>query len=291
MLFHARHRTIAFPRRPLLIGIVNLNDDSFCHDGTLDPQRAIAHAVNLARDGADIIDVGAESARTNRPAIDPQTEISRLEPFFETIASALDLATPRDADQVWPPLISLNTWRPQVVAELLPRGVDILNDIGGLVEPTNAQLCAKNGTALLIMHTVGQPKIPHIEEQYKDIWKTLFEFFDARIAVSTAAGLTPDRLILDPGIDFAKQEADNLRILRHLDRLTAHYASPVLLPISRKTVIGDVLDLPEPNDRDAGSIACLVAGLRRGAHIFRVHNVRGMFEALKVIFRVEQPHE
>ena len=129
--------------------------------------------------------------------------------------------------------------------------------------------------------------MPHFQEQYKDIWTTLLTFFDDRIASATAAGLTTEQIILDPGIDFAKQREDNLRLYAQLDRLTNRYDSPVLLPISRKTVIGEVLDLPNPNDRDAGTIACLTAGVRRGAKLFRVHDVVGMFEALKVLWAVE----
>lgn len=288
MLLRARHRAIAFPRRPLLMGIVNANDDSFCGDGTLDSGKALAHAVRLASEGADVIDVGAESARTNRKAISVDEEIARLQPILESLAEAWTQAKPRDAEQVWPPLVSINTWRPEVVEAVLPLEVDILNDMGGLTEMNNALLCAQHGTALTIMHTVGQPKVPHFQERYRDVWGSLLTFFDDRVRRSQRAGLSPAQMILDPGIDFAKQRDDNLRIFAQLTRLTQRYDSTVLLPISRKTVIGEVLDLPDPLQRDAGSIACLTAGVLRGAGLFRVHDVGGMFEALKVIRAVEQ---
>lgn len=288
MNLRARERSISFPRRPLLMGIVNINDDSFCDDGTLEVDAAIGHAVRLASEGADIIDVGAESARTNREAISVDEETGRLLPFLRRMNLALSMVSPRDDDQVWPPLISVNTWRSDVAEPILSEGVDLLNDISGLTELTNAELCLKHGVSLLIMHTVGLPKVPHFHENYDDVWAALFAFFEARVTKAKALGLADDQLVLDPGIDFAKQCKDNLKIYGQLDRLVERSKSPVLLPISRKTVIGDVLDLPDPNTRDAGTVACLVAGMRRGAHIFRVHDVAAMHAALKVIWSVEK---
>ncbi len=288
MNLRARDRSIRFPRRPLLMGIVNINDDSFCDDGTLDVDAAIEHAVRLAREGADIIDVGAESARTNREAISVAEEIERLLPFLRQISVALTTASPIDDEQVWPPLISVNTWRSEVAEVILSEGVDLLNDISGLTEMTNAELCLKHGVSLLIMHTVGMPKVPHFHENYDDVWAALLAFFEDRVTKARALGLADDQLVLDPGIDFAKQCEDNLRIYGQLERLVGRSNSPVLLPISRKTVIGDVLDLPDPNTRDAGTVACMVAGVRRGAHIFRVHDVAAMHAALKVVWAVEK---
>ena len=290
MMLKARQRTISFPRRPLLMGIVNINDDSFSGDGTLDPEAALAQAAAMAVAGADVIDVGGESARTNRPPISPEEEIARLRPFLRGCREVLHEATPRDAEQVWPPLISVNTWRPEVVEAVSSLGVDILNDIGGLAESTNAELCAQSGSALLIMHATGPPKVPQVEKRYPDLWDELLAFFDHRLQQAMAAGLTREQLILDPGVDFAKQREDNLRIYARLERLAGRYQLPILLPISRKTLIGDVLDIPDPRQRDPGTVACLVAGIRRGAHLLRVHDVAAMFEALKVIWAVQTAH-
>jgi len=284
----ARDHCITFPRRPLLMGIVNINDDSFCDDGTLDIEDALKYASQQASDGADIIDIGAESARTNRKAISVEDEIARLCPFLQAWPDMVRSLGPRDATQVWPPLISVNTWRCDVVAEILPNGVDILNDIGGMTESRNAELCVEHQLALLVMHTVGLPKQAHFQQAYEDMWESVLAFFDDRVAKAQAFGLLPSQLILDPGIDFAKQRDDNLSLFRDLERLVGRYDSPVLLPISRKTVIGEVLDLDHPNDRDAGTVACLVSGLLRGASIFRVHHVRAMFEVLKVLWVIQE---
>jgi len=270
----------SFPR---VMGIVNLNDDSFSGDGTLDVEWALRRAVQMAVEGADIIDVGAESARTNREAIGIDEEVARLLPFLDSFGTACREWAPRDECQIWPPLLSVNTWRSEVVKAVLETGrVDIVNDMGGLADDTNARLCFEYGAALLVMHTVGLPKAPHDEQVYDDIWEALEIFFCERLERARRVGLTDDRLIIDPGIDFAKQRDDNLRIFRDLERLTV-YGLPVLLPISRKTVIGEVLDIDEPGRRDAGTIACLVRGLAAHADIFRVHDVKAAADCVRVI--------
>lgn len=265
------------------MGIVNINDDSFSGDGTLDVEAALHQALQMVLDGADIIDVGAESARTNRSAIAVREEIDRLTPFIEAFAVACEELEPRDEMQIWPPLLSVNTWRPEIVEAVLKTGkVDIINDIGGLVDDTNARLCFEFNASLLIMHTVGEPKVPHLTQRYDDVWETMLEFFEDRVARARHIGLTDDQIILDPGIDFAKQRDDNLAIYRDLERLV-DFDLPVLLPISRKTVIGEVLGIDNPADRDAGTIACLVRGLVARADIFRVHQVKAVADSVRVI--------
>jgi len=262
---------------PLVMGIVNINDDSFSGDGTLDVDRALAQAHQMVADGADIIDVGAESARTNRDAIGAAEEIARLQPFIEAL---------KTSDS--PPLLSVNTWRPEVAAEILPMGIDLLNDIGALPDDRNARLCAQHGCALLIMHSVGLPKIPHTAQRYDDVWSSVLTFFQEKIALAESAGLPREKIVLDPGIDFAKQRDDNLAIYRELERLKV-FDLPILLPVSRKTVIGDVLEIENPAERDAGTIACITAGLRRGANIFRVHNVLAARQTLQVVAPLNAP--
>jgi len=284
MDLHARHHHLTFPRRPLVMGIVNLNDDSFSGDGTLDVAAALAQAEQMIGNGADIIDIGAESARTNRGPIAVDQEIARLVPFVEAWPRILESLIPHSSSLI-PPLLSINTWRSEVVERILPLGGDVLNDLSALPTPRNAELCAQHGAALLIMHSVGQPKVPHTHIGYADVMAELDGFFEAKIQLALAAGLSREHLILDPGIDFAKQCQDNLRIYRDLERLH-RFERPILLPVSRKTVIGEVLGLPDPRDRDAGTVACIAAGLRRGAHIFRVHHVAAAAQAVKVLWGV-----
>ena len=274
MIWQARQHRVEFPRRPLVMGIVNINDDSFCGDGTLDPTAALAQAEQQLRDGADIIDIGAESARTNREAISVSEEIDRLMPF---LAKWPELRAHHNS-----PLLSINTWRSDVIAAVLPEGGDIVNDISGLPDAFNAKLCAEHNASLLIMHSVGVPKVPHTHVKYESIMDTLEHFFKQRLIMAESVGLPRENIILDPGIDFAKQRDDNLTIYRELERLH-RFERPILLPVSRKTVIGEVLGVPAL-ERDAGTVACIAAGMQRGAQIFRVHNVKAAVQAVKVLW-------
>ncbi len=246
----------------------------------------------MLREGADIIDIGAESARTNRGPISVDEEVRRLTPFIERWPELVARVEAQKPDNEEPktknqePLLSINTWRSEVIDQVLPLGGDILNDISALPTPRNAELCAQHGAALLIMHSVGQPKVPHTHVAYGDVMETLDAFFEEKIRAALGAGLKVEQIILDPGIDFAKQRADNLRIFRDLEALH-HFDRPILLPVSRKTVIGEVLGLADPLDRDAGTLACIAAGIRRGAHIFRVHHVEAAAQAVKVLWAVQ----
>jgi len=287
MLLRARDREIRFPRRPLLMGIVNASGDSFSGDGCATTADALERARHQIRCGADFVDIGAESARTNRRPITVAEEIARLRPFVEAFP-ALATEAHTSGGRTTPPLLSLNTWRPEVARSILPLGVDLLNDIGALPDERNARLCAEHGTALLIMHSVGLPKQPHPGQRYPDIMAELARFFEDKLALAEAAGLPRERTLLDPGIDFAKDRTDNLRILREAGRLSDH-GRPVLLPISRKTVIGETLGIDEPASLGAGTLACVVAGALRGASVLRVHDVAATAAALRVLAPLLDP--
>lgn len=271
MILRARGHVLSFPGRPLVMGIVNLSADSFSGDGLPDGEAALVHAERLLAEGADIIDVGAESARTNRGPVSAGEEADRLCGFIDRWRRAGHTA-----------LLSLNTWRPEVVEPVLAEGGDLLNDIGGLPDDRNARACARHGAALLVMHSVGAPKVPHTHVGYGDVLGTLEAFFEEKLSLCEQAGLDREQILLDPGIDFAKQRDDNLRIYAGLERLHK-FGRPLLLPVSRKTVVGEVLGLPDPATRDAGTVACIVQGMLRGAHVFRVHNVRAAVAAVRTV--------
>jgi dihydropteroate synthase len=280
-------RTIQFPRRPLVMGIVNVNDDSFSGDGTLDFSAAAAVARGQLRAGADVIDVGAESARTNRQAIPVAEEIRRFRGFIERWEDTWRSVQPGDETRLWPPVLSANSWRPEVIEAVLALGgVELVNDLSGLPDDRNARLCAAAGASLLIMHSKGEPKVSHVHQRWADVMTAMEEFFEAKLALARQAGLSEETVVLDPGIDFAKQRDDNLTVFRELGRLQ-RFARPVLVPVSRKTVIGQVLGLPEPPTRDAGTVACVVAAIRRGGTIFRVHNVPAAVATVKMIHALE----
>ena len=275
-------RDIVFPRRPLVMGIVNVNDDSFSGDGTLEIDAAVDLARRQIEDGADIIDVGAESARTNRTAIAIEEEVRRFLGFLERWPEVIGAAKPKDETQIWPPVLSANTWRPEAVEAVLPHHVELVNDMGALPDDRNARLCAAAGASLLIMHSVGEPKIPHFHQKWDDVMGSMETFFEEKIAMAVNGGLPREALILDPGLDFAKQRDDNLRVFRELERLQ-HFDRPILVPVSRKTVIGEVLGIPDPKERDAGTVACIAAAVRRGAQLLRVHDVRAAWQSVKML--------
>ncbi len=276
-------RVIEFPRRPLVMGIVNVNVDSFSGDGTLDFEVGIALARSQVAAGADVIDVGAESARTNREAIPVAEELRRFAGFIDRWIEVWQDLEPRDEAQIWPPVLSANTWRPEVVERVLRMGkVEVVNDMGALPDDRNARACAVHGAALLVMHSVGEPKVPHFQQRWGDVMGEMERFFEEKIELALAAGMATESLILDPGIDFAKQRDDNLTVYCELDRLQ-RFGRPVLVPVSRKTVIGEVLGLPDPASRDAGTIACISAAMSGGAQIFRVHHVEAAWQAVQVL--------
>lgn len=266
------------------MGIVNVNDDSFSGDGSLDITAEVEKAVRFCEEGAHYIDIGAESARTNREPIPIAEEVRRLVSFLEQLPAAI-------ADRgMSMPLISINSWRPEVIREVMPLGVDLINDIGGLPgnDLRNAEIAVSHGASLLVMHTVGLPKIPHLQQQWSDVTRSIELFFEEKIRLCESVGLDTESIVLDPGIDFAKQRDDNLRVYRDLRRFRDRFDTRILLPISRKTVIGEVLDLPLPSERDGGTIACLTRGVTQGADIFRVHNVRAASQALSVLTSIDK---
>ena len=276
MILRIREKTLDFSNRTMVMGIININDDSFSGDGTLDQYKAMQMALEKVDEGADIIDVGAESARTNRGPITINEEIDRLIPFIDAFHSF------NWNEERKKPLLSINTWRPEVTKKIVPLGIDILNDIGALNQSDNAEICAKHGSALLIMHSIGLPKEPHLGQKYENIIDEINIFFEKKIQFAESLGLKREQIILDPGIDFAKDCKDNLKILKDLNIFQKH-GRPILVPVSRKTVIGEVLGIDDPNERDAGTVACSVSSILRGASILRVHNVIAASQTVRMI--------
>lgn len=286
MVLKLPQRTLTWPRRGCTMGILNINDDSFSDDGQIDQKWASERARQMIAEGADFIDVGAESARTNRQAIPVSEEVARFKGFCAQWHDIVSQSQPRDSQQVWPPVLSANTWRPEVVAAVLEMGAEFVNDMSGLPDDRNARLCAEKEAGLLVMHSVGAPKQDHSHVQWPDVVSAMKEFFVAKLAQCEAAGLAHEQIVLDPGFGFAKQPGDDLAVLQSLAELTA-CERPLLLPVGRKGFIGETLDIEIPKNRDAATLACVVAGETRGGHIYRVHDVKGCFETLKVLWEVE----
>lgn len=277
MLLHAGSYTFEFPRRPVLVGIVNLGLDSFSGDGHLHVETALEHARMLVAEGAEMIDVGVVSARPDGPLPTEAEEVARFGEFQQRWYAGEGAAVP----------LAVNTWRPGVVRAVLAQGAEVLNDLSGLPDEENARACAEAGAALLIMHTVGAPKVAHRHVQYADLWGALREFFAERLARAEAAGVPRERIILDPGLDFAKQRAENVAILRDLGPLR-EFGRPVLLPISRKSYVGEITGVASAAERDAGTVACVVQAWQQGVELLRVHNVRAARQAIETLEAVRR---
>lgn len=256
--------------RPLLMGIVNASPDSFSDGGrhpTLDDQLRLAE--RLLQDGADMLDVGGESATTGRPPVEPEQEAELVVPLIERLASGLGA------------LVSVDTYKPLVARAAIAAGASIVNDVSGLRDPELAVLCAQSGTALVLMHTRAAPRERLQDpELYEDVTEDVLGFLCERIALARDAGVAAEQLIVDPGPDFAKTPAQTIALLENVERLH-ELGRPLLMAISRKDFIG-ALTGRAPRERLAGTLAALAHGVDAGAHIFRVHDVAAASDFLTV---------
>jgi dihydropteroate synthase len=271
---HRRLRTsvgeLELGGRPWLMGIVNASPDSFSDEGryrTLDERVALAR--RLLADGAQIIDIGGESGVTNRPAVAPAEEISRVVPLIERVRGELGA------------LVSVDTYKPAVARRAIAAGASIVNDVSGLRDPGLADVCAETGAALVLMHTIAPPKQKLIDPSLDDrIVGDVHSFLARRIDLAVSRGVAFEQLILDPGPDFSKTPAQTVQVLRALPRL-AELGRPILLAVSRKDFVG-ALTQRGPRDRLAGTLAAVGYGVDAGAHILRVHDVAAAGDFLTV---------
>lgn len=258
----------AAPGRPLLMGIVNANPDSFSDTrrlGALDEQ--VRHALALMEDGADLIDVGGESGVTYTGVTAEQVEIERVCPLIERLTAE---GVP----------VSVDTWKAGVARAALDAGAGMLNDVSGLADPAFADLCAETGAALVVMHTRAAPKQEHFADYGGDVAADVAAFLADRVALARARGVADDQLVLDPGPDFAKTPAETVAALHDLDTLHAT-GLPLLLAVSRKYFVGAITGRA-PGDRLAGTLAAVGWSADHGAAILRVHDVAAAADFLKV---------
>jgi dihydropteroate synthase len=270
-VLRAGEHTLQLGGRPWLMGIVNASPDSFSDDGsarTLDRQALLAR--ELVEAGADILDVGGESARTDIPPVSVEEEIERVVPLIERIVSTVQT------------VVSVDTYKPEVAAAAIAAGATIVNDVSGLRDPELARVCARTGAALVLMHTRAAPKqrVQDPDLYGDDIAGEVLSFLRERIELATAAGVEHEQLIVDPGPDFAKTPAQTIALLAESKRLH-ELERPLLMAISRKDFIG-ALTSRAPRERGAGTLAALAHGVDAGAHIFRLHDVAAARDYLTV---------
>ncbi len=259
--------------RPLIMGVVNVTPDSFSDGGRLQNARqAIDHALMLAEQGADILDVGGESTRPGAAAVSEDEELRRVLPVIEALA-ARGLA------------VSADTRKPRVMQEAIQAGAAMINDVMALREPGAIQAVAKSEAAVCLMHMQNDPQSMQAAPHYENVVEEVREFLAQRLAACEAAGIGRSRLVIDPGFGFGKTLAHNLALLKNLDRL-AGLGVPVLAGMSRKSMLGALTGKPV-DQREYAGIAAHLAAVARGAAIVRVHDVAAMKDALAVWQAIE----
>ena len=255
---------------PQIMGILNVTPDSFSDGGRFS---AIDHAVRgaegMLNEGALIIDIGGESTRPGAPVVDLKTELSRVIPVIKKLKAQFEC------------VISLDTSKAEVMAEGLEWGVDIINDVYALERPGSLNVVAQSDVPVCLMHMQGTPETMQNNPQYKqDIIHEITDFFEKKINQCAEAGIKKDRIWLDPGFGFGKTLDDNYQILHRLKEFES-LGRPVLAGLSRKSMIGNLLNLPT-SDRMLGSVVAATLSLMNGAKVLRVHDVAETKQALTI---------
>lgn len=253
---------------PLVMGIVNVTPDSFS-DGGLHRRRdaALAHAMQLLEEGADIIDIGGESTRPGAQPVGIQEELDRVLPLIEALH---DVPVP----------LSLDSFKPEVMRAAIAAGVQMVNDINALQDVAAMRVVAGNNVAVCLMHKQGNPQTMQLQPDYRDVLTEVGEFLRARIVAAESAGIDRQRIVIDPGFGFGKTLEHNVTLLRELKKLT-ELGVPVLAGLSRKAMLG-ALTGSSVGQRLPASVAAALIAVQHGAKIVRVHDVRATVDALKI---------
>lgn len=258
-------RVLEFGRRTYIMGILNVTDDSFSGDGLLgDAAAIVARARRFVAEGADILDVGGESARADVRSLGEEEEIARVAPVIERLVAEVDA------------VVSIDSYKPAVVEAAVRAGARLVNDIGGFKLGTGtAEVAARFGVPLVINFTYERPKVrPASPPVYDNLIGEHLAFFRERIAMAVATGVPAEQLVVDPGVAFGKSHDEDLEVLRRLRDFTV-LGRPILVAASRKHLIGSVLGLP-PEERLEGTAAITAISIANGADIVRVHDVLAM---------------
>ena len=259
---------------PVVMGIVNVTPDSFSDGGRfLDARVAIDHGRRLVDEGAAILDIGGESTRPGAAPVPADEELRRVIPVIEGLA---------DSGAV----LSIDTSKPEVMRAAAAAGVHLINDVYALRLPGALEAAANSGCALCLMHMQGEPRTMQKDPQYGDVVNEVKAFLQERAQSCRAAGVPAERLAIDPGFGFGKTLAHNATLLRGLDALTAD-GVPMLVGLSRKSMLGKILDKPA-GERVYGSLALAVMAVLKGARIVRAHDVAATVDALKTVSAMQE---
>ncbi|MCW5799860.1 MAG: dihydropteroate synthase [Nitrospira sp.] len=264
-------RHITIQSDPLVMGVLNVTPDSFSDGGTyVTVERAVDHAREMEAQGADIIDIGAESSRPGAEPVDEGEELRRLIPVVEAVREAVSLP------------ISVDTTKAAVARVAIQAGALIVNDISALQgDPLMAGLVAETGVAVVLMHMQGTPQTMQQSPRYGNVVKEVTLFLQQRAQAAIASGIRPSQIVLDPGFGFGKLQEHNLRMLAEFEAFTT-LGYPVLAGISRKQFIGKLIRQPV-HEREYGNAGAVAVAVLKGARIIRVHDVRAMKETATVV--------
>jgi len=256
--------------RPQVMGIVNVTPDSFSDGGAHDTAgAAIAHAVALVEQGADLLDIGGESTRPGADEVPLEEEIRRVIPVIEQLAARVDVP------------ISIDTSKPEVMRAAVQAGAGMINDVYALRRDGALDAAATLGVPVVLMHMQGEPRSMQAAPDYDDVVGEVHRFLAERIFAAEMAGIPKKRIVIDPGFGFGKDTAHNLQLLAQLARFV-ELGVPVLAGLSRKRSIGQITGREGPAERVSGSVAAHLLAVQRGAGIVRVHDVAATVDALKV---------
>ncbi len=263
--------------RPLIMGILNATPDSFSDGGRHDdPDRAHARALQMASEGADIIDVGGESTRPGSEPVPDELQIARIIPIIRSLRSTLPETC----------AISVDTTRSRVAEAALDAGADLINDVSAGRDDENMfALAVQRRVPMVLMHMQGTPKTMQDDPRYEAVVGEVLEFLLERANQALAAGIRRDAIILDPGIGFGKRKQDNLLLMAHLSRFCAT-GFDVLLGTSRKRFMGSVCNEARPEHLVAATVATTALGVQAGVRIFRVHDVLDNRQAADVVYAI-----
>lgn len=254
---------------PKVMGIVNVTPDSFSGDGIIhDASRAISRGKAMFAAGADLVDVGGESTRPGAEPVPVEVEALRTTGVVEALSAHRSGR------------VSIDTYKPEVAKRALFAGATIVNDVTGLRDPRMIEIVAEHDASVIIMHMRGEPRTMQARPRYKDVVADVVSFLKDRIDAAEAAGVSPGRIMVDPGIGFGKTLDHNLDIIARLREFKV-LGKPIVIGVSRKAFIGKLTDLP-PEERVEGSLAAAVLAVRNGADVVRVHDVAETVRALKV---------
>ena len=273
--WRSRRRTFEITDTPLVMGIVNVTPDSFSDGGRYDaPSHAIARARELVAEGADIVDLGAESTRPGSRPVPADDQLRRLLPVVEALAGNESAC------------LSVDTASAEVADRVLAMGTDIVNDTSGLGDPAMAGVVARHGAGLVLMHIQGTPATMQLDPRYEDVGREVRDHLREHIARARAAGVREEAIAVDPGIGFGKTAAHNFELLARLEELAA-LGRPVMVGVSRKSFLGQELGLPVDQRLEAGLAATAIA-VFLGARIIRTHDVTATRRAASIAARIRE---